>query len=153
MDEQPSILLIEDEPRLLRNLQFLLQNEGYWVMATHDGVEGIKQIEAQAFDLVITDLVMPGIDGLQVLDYLKIHRPDTVVVAVTGYISSESAMEALHRGAYDYIIKPFDYHLFKTAIERALAKARLQKRPSYYEHAPSTSAPPPPQCQDRRSWG
>jgi DNA-binding NtrC family response regulator len=127
MVEQPSILLIEDEPRLLQNLQFLLQNEGYRVMATCDGAEGIKHIEAQSFDVVITDLVMPGIDGFQVLDFLKIHRPETVVVAVTGYISSASAIEALRRGAYEYITKPFDYHLFKTTIERALETARLQK--------------------------
>ena len=124
MTEQPSILLIEDESRLRHNLQILLQREGYCVVATHDGAEGIGRIKAQSFDLVITDLVMPGIDGFQVLDYLKAHHPETVVVAVTGYISLESASEALDRGAYDYIAKPFDFDLFRTTIERALEKAR-----------------------------
>ena len=108
MIAQPSILLIEDEPHLLHNLQILLQSEGYRVIATCDSAEGIKQIEAHCFDLVITDLVMPGIDGFQVLDYLKIHRPETAVVAVTGYISPESAIEAQRRGANGYITKPFD---------------------------------------------
>jgi DNA-binding NtrC family response regulator len=130
MRAQPSILLIEDEPNLLHNLQILLQNEGYRVIATCDSAEGIKQLEAQGFDLVITDLVMPGIDGLQILDYLQTHRPETVVVAVTGYISPESAIEAQRRGAYGYISKPFDYDVFRAAIERALEKACPHKRPS-----------------------
>jgi DNA-binding NtrC family response regulator len=135
MTDQPSILLIEDESRLCHNLQILLQREGYWVVATHNGAEGIEQIEARSFDLVITDLVMPGIDGFRVLDYLKVHRPETVVVAVTGYISLEFASEALERGAHNYIAKPFDYDLFSTTIERALEQARHRKQPSNYERA------------------
>jgi DNA-binding NtrC family response regulator len=130
MTDQPSILLIEDELRLQHNLQVLLQEEGYWVVATDNGAEGIKQLEAQSFDLVITDLVMAGIDGFQVLDYLNVHRPETVVVAVTGHISLEFASAALERGAYDYITKPFDYDLFSTTIERALEQARPRHRPS-----------------------
>jgi DNA-binding NtrC family response regulator len=135
MTDQPAILLIEDESRLRHNLQILLQREGYWVVATHDGAEGIEQIAAQSFDLVITDLVMPGIDGFRVLDYLKVHRPKTAVVAVTGFISLEFASEALKRGAYEYITKPFDYDLFSTTIERALERARDQKQPSNNERA------------------
>jgi DNA-binding NtrC family response regulator len=127
MVEQPSILLVEDEPLLLHNLQILLQHEGYRVRAAGDSADAIRQIEAHAFDLVITDLVMPGIDGFQVLDYVRLHCPHTVVVAVTGYISSETVAEALSRGADAYLPKPFDYHLLKTTIERALNKARLQK--------------------------
>jgi DNA-binding NtrC family response regulator len=127
MGAPPAILLIEDEPLLLHNLQLLLQNDGYQVKATCHGAEGIKQLEAQAFDLVITDLVMPGIDGFQVLDYLQSHCPETVVVTVTGYISSASAREALRRGAYDNITKPFDYDRLKATIDRALEKARRQK--------------------------
>ena len=133
MVERPTILLIEDEPRLRYNLQILLQKEGYAVMATPDGAEGIKQLEARAFDMVITDLVMPGTDGFQVLDYLKVHRPGTVVVVVTGYIAPESAGKALCRGAHEYITKPFDYHLLKTTIERALENARRQGRPNHGE--------------------
>src|SRR5919197_742729 len=110
MVERPTILLIEDEPRLRRKLQILLEKEGYSVLAAHDGTEGIQQLQAQSFDLVITDLVMPGTDGFQVLDYLQVHRTGTVVVVVTGYIAPESASEALCRGAHEYITKPFDYH-------------------------------------------
>jgi len=129
MVERASILLIEDEPLLLHNLLILLQHEGYRVRAAGNSADAIRQIEAQVFDLVITDLVMPGIDGFQVLDYVRLHCPETVVVAVTGYISSATVAEALRRGADDYLPKPFDYHLLKTTIERALKKARLQNSP------------------------
>jgi DNA-binding NtrC family response regulator len=129
MVKRPSILLIEDEPLLLHNLQILLQHEGYRVRAAADSAAAIRQIEAHAFDLVITDLVMPGIDGFQVLDYVRLHCPEAVVVAVTGYISSATVAEALRRGADEYLAKPFDYHLLKTTIERALKKARRQKSP------------------------
>jgi DNA-binding NtrC family response regulator len=139
MTDQPSILLIEDESRLQHNLQVLLQEEVYWVVGTDNGADGIKQIGAQCFDLVITDLVMPGIDGFQVLDYLNIHRPETVVVAVTGYISLEFASASLERGAHDYITKPFDYDLFRTTIERALEHARQQHLPRNDETAPCST--------------
>jgi DNA-binding NtrC family response regulator len=135
MTDQPSILLIEDESRLRHNLQVLLQEEGYWVVTTDNGAEGIRQLEAQSFDLVITDLVMPGIDGFQVLDYLNVHRPETVAVTLTGYISLEFAAAALERGAYDYITKPFDYDLFRSTIERALEQARPRPRPSHHGRA------------------
>jgi DNA-binding response OmpR family regulator len=127
MDTQPAILLIEDEMHLRRHLQILLQSEGYYVLTAADGVEGIQQVQAQPFDLVITDLVVPGIDGFQVMDYVQDLCPDTVLVAITGYASTESAVQALRRGAYDYIAKPFDIDLLLIVIKRALEKARLQR--------------------------
>lgn len=72
MVEQPAILLIEDEARLRDNLQTLLQSEGYCVTTAQNSVEGIKQLRKEPFDLVITDLVMPEVDGFQVLEYLKV---------------------------------------------------------------------------------
>jgi DNA-binding response OmpR family regulator len=127
MGIQPAILLIEDETHLRRHLQILLQSEGYYVLTAADGVEGIQQVQAQPFDLVITDLVVPGIDGFQVMEYVQDHCPDTVLVAITGYASTESAVQALRRGAYDYIAKPFDIDLLLIVIKRALEKARLQR--------------------------
>src|SRR6058998_2240708 len=98
MVEQPSILLIEDEPRLRKNLRLLLQSEGYQVTTAPNGVEGIQKMAEASYDLVITDIMMPEMDGFQVMDYLKAHFPETVVVAITGYVSTESAIEALRRG-------------------------------------------------------
>src|SRR5919204_657646 len=105
---QPFILLIEDEPRLRNNLQLLLQSEGYQITTASNGAEGIQKVAERPYDLVITDIMMPEIDGFQVMEYLKAHFPETVVVAITGHVSTASAIEALRRGAYDYLSKPLD---------------------------------------------
>src|SRR5262249_15516576 len=125
-------LLIEDEPRLRTNLQLLLQSEGYQITTASNGVEGLQKVAAAPYDLVITDLMMPEMDGFQVMEYLKAHFPETVVVAITGYVSTESAIEALRRGAYDYLSKPFDFDMLQITIERALEKVRLQKTLRHY---------------------
>jgi C4-dicarboxylate-specific signal transduction histidine kinase len=127
MDEQATILLIEDEVRLRNNLQILLQREGYRVTTAQNGAEGIKKASEEPYDLVLTDIVTPEVDGFQVMEYLKAHQPDTVVLAMTGFVSTASAIEALRRGAYDYLSKPFDLDIMKITIERALEKVRLQK--------------------------
>jgi signal transduction histidine kinase len=127
MEDHPNILLIEDERQLRDNLQILLQSAGYQVTTAANGVEGIQQLREQAFDLVITDLVMPGMDGFKVMDYLQVHSSETVVVAITGYVSAESAITALRKGAYDYLAKPLDVDLVYSVVARALEKVRLQK--------------------------
>jgi DNA-binding NtrC family response regulator len=127
MEDRPTILLIEDELQLRENLQLLLQSAGYQVITAANGEEGIRQLREQPFDLVITDLVMPGVDGFQVMDYLRGQRPETVVVAMTGYASTESAIQAWHKGAYDYLTKPLDVDLLYSVLARALEKMRLQK--------------------------
>ncbi len=132
MVEQPPILLIEDEARLRENLQLLLESEGYRVTTAQNGMDGIKQLREASFDLVITDLVMPEVDGYQVLEYLKTYAPETVVVVMTAYVSAGSVIDALRKGAYDYLTKPFDLDLMKATIERALEKACLQRRLRHY---------------------
>jgi DNA-binding response OmpR family regulator len=132
MLEQPSILLIEDEPRLRHNLEVLLMEEGYRVASAEDGAEGIHKLQQEPFDLVITDVVMPEVDGFQVMEYLRDYYPDAAVVAITAYASTESAIEALRRGAYDYLAKPFDIDLMQVVIKRALEKARMQKAFRHY---------------------
>ena len=127
MEDHPTILLIEDELQLRDDLQILLQSAGYQVTTAANGVQGIQQIREQAFDLVITDLIMPGMDGFKVMDYLRVHSPETVVVAITGYVSAESAIKALRRGAYDYLAKPLDVDVVYSVVARALEKVRLQK--------------------------
>jgi DNA-binding response OmpR family regulator len=132
MPKQPSILLIEDEANLRHNLTVLLEGEGYRVSWAEDGAEGIRKVQEEPFDLVITDVVMPQVDGFQVMEYLKDHVPDVVVVAITAYVSTESAIEALRCGAYDYLAKPFDVDLMQNVIKRALEKARMQKAFRHY---------------------
>src|SRR5262244_820916 len=118
MEDHLTILLIEDELQLRANLQLLLQSAGYEVTTAANGAEGLQQLREHAFDLVITDLVMPGVDGFQVMDDLRDHSPDTVVVAMTGYVSTESAIQALRKGAYDYLTKPLDVDLVYNVVER-----------------------------------
>jgi CheY-like chemotaxis protein len=132
MPRQPSILLIEDEANLRLNLRVLLEGEGYHVSCAADGAEGIRKLQEEPFDLVITDVVMPQVDGFQVMEYLKAHVPDVVVVAITAYVSTESAIEALRHGAYDYLAKPFDVDFMQIVIKRALEKARMQMAFRHY---------------------
>jgi len=132
MRKQPAILLIEDEANLRHNLTVLLEGEGYRVSCAGDGAEGIRKLQEESFDLVITDVVMPEVDGFQVMEYLQDHVPDVVVVAITAYVSTESAIEALRHGAYDYLAKPFDVDLMQIVIRRALEKARMQKAFRHY---------------------
>jgi CheY-like chemotaxis protein len=127
MPEQPTILLIEDEANLRHNLGVLLEGEGYRVVSAEDGAEGIRKLQGETFDLVITDVVMPEVDGFQVMEYLRDHAPDVVAVAITAYASTESAIEALRHGAYDYMAKPFDVDLMQMVVKRALEKACTQK--------------------------
>ena len=105
MEDHPIILLIEDELQLRDNLQILLQSAGYQVTTAANGMQGIQQIRDQVFDLVITDLVLPGMDGFQVMDYLRGHNPETVVVAITGYVSTESAIQKLEN---TFLLSPCD---------------------------------------------
>jgi DNA-binding response OmpR family regulator len=132
MVEQLTILLIDDEARLRDNLQTLLQREGYSVTTAHNSAEGIKLLRRETFDLVMTDLVMPEVNGFQVLEYLKAYAPGTVVVVMTAYVSAGSVIDALRKGAYDYLSKPFEFELMKATIARALEKARLQKSLHHY---------------------
>lgn len=128
------ILFIEDEERLRKNIQILLADEGYDVETVRNGYEGIQQLKRKSYDIILTDLKMPGIDGLSVLKYVKDHDPDVLVIVITGYASVESAIKAMRHGAYDYVTKPLDFDFLKLSIERALEKGRLTKElKSYYE--------------------
>jgi two-component system NtrC family sensor kinase len=121
------ILIIEDEKRLRSNLQLLLQSEGYTVSAAADGREGITCLQQEPYDVVITDIMMEGVNGFQVMEYIAANTPETMVIVITGYASTESATEALRKGAYDYIAKPFEVEMVLFSLERALEKVRLQR--------------------------
>jgi signal transduction histidine kinase len=113
-----TLMSVADLFRRIQGAKDLMQGK------TRD-VEGLKQEDS--FDLVITDVVMPDMDGFQVMDHLRQHCPDAVVVAITAYVSTDSAIDALRRGAYDYLAKPFDFDLMHLVIKRALEKARMQR--------------------------
>ena len=126
------ILIIEDEEHLRENLDLLLTDEGYHVVTAENGEEGIQCLVQEPFDLVITDIMMGNVSGFAVLEYVVTHRLDTLVIFITGFASTDSAITALRKGVYDYIAKPFDIDMLLIAVKRALEKVRLQREIKTY---------------------
>lgn len=125
--EKPKILLVDDEEDILNILKFLLEKEGYEVDTAPNGEEALKKVEKKYYDVVLTDLRMPGIDGMIVLEKTKELRPSTEVVIMTAYASIESAVEAVKKGASDYIVKPFINEDLKMRIKRIIEHRNLQR--------------------------
>jgi DNA-binding NtrC family response regulator len=121
-----TLLIIEDEERMRRLLELVLKPEGYDLLLAASGEEGIKLlIERPDLDLILTDLQLGKRSGLDVLEEAKKSRPDIPVLIVTGYGTVKSAVEAMRKGAYDYISKPVDHDELKILIARALELRRL----------------------------
>ena len=128
MNENNKIMihLIDDEPIIHDVLGQLLQSEGYQVEVSTSGEEALSKLPHQKFDLTLLDLLMPGMDGLEVLREIKRLEPEAVVIIITAYASVESALTAMKMGAYDYIQKPFKNDELLMTISRALEHRRLQ---------------------------
>ena len=119
------ILVVDDEPDICKALVFLLKQESYAVTTANSGEEAIGKLNEENFDVVITDLKMGKIDGMEVLGKIQEMAPDTRVIMMTAFASLESAIEAMKHGAVDYIIKPFHNEEIKLAIKRILEQKRL----------------------------
>jgi DNA-binding NtrC family response regulator len=121
----PSILVIDDKESMRTVLQEALSEEGYQVDAVKDGTSALDLARAKNYDLAITDLKMPDVDGLQVLSGLKQIDNDMSVIIMTAYGTVESAVSAMKNGAFDFITKPFDPDHLNVIVERALENRRL----------------------------
>lgn len=121
------ILVVDDEQSMRDFLAIMLKKEGHEVVTAMNGSDAIKAIQSEIFDLVITDIKMPGTDGLEVLKTIKEISPETVVIMVTAFATAETAVEAMKLGAYDYIIKPFKVDELKLVINNSLEKRFLRK--------------------------
>jgi len=119
------ILVVDDEQSLRDVLSIMLKRAGYAVTSAVDGEEAIELLNKEIFDLVITDLRMPKIDGMEVLKAVKSASPETVVLIITAFASADSAVEAMKQGAYDYLTKPFQVDEVQLIIRNALEKRRL----------------------------
>lgn len=128
-----SVLVVDDEPGMRDMLSFLLTQEGFQVTTAESGAAAVESARVQKFDLAITDLRMPGIDGMDTVSALKSIDPEIEVVVGTGYASVETAVECMKRGAYDYIRKPYDIRELKLLLDRALEKSRLHGAVELYE--------------------
>lgn len=119
------ILVVDDEKSLREVLSIMLKRAGYMVTEASDGDEAIGHVNKEIYDLVITDLRMPKADGMDVLKAVKSSSPDTVVLVITAFATSDSAVEAMKQGAYDYLTKPFQVDEVQLIIRNALEKRRL----------------------------
>lgn len=119
------IAVIDDEPLVLRNLQRKISKSGFHVETFLEARKAFDRMEIIPFDIVLTDIRMPGMDGMEVLDKIKANFPKTEVIMITGYASIENAVEAVKRGAFYYIEKPFTPDEAMLIVNRAVDKSRL----------------------------
>ena len=118
---QQNILIIDDDASLRRILEYNLLEAGYAVTAVASGEEGLRTLQAERYSLVITDMKMPGIDGMGVLTGVKELSPETLVIIITAFGTIDIAVEAMKSGAYDYITKPFNRDGLRLTVAKALA--------------------------------
>ena len=114
------ILVVDDEPGIREFLQIMLEREGYVVSSAENGTDAISRFKKKKFDVVIADIKMPKVSGLEVLSSVKEISPETKVIMITAHASFESAVEAMNQGAYDYITKPFNVDEIKVTVSNAL---------------------------------
>jgi two-component system response regulator PilR (NtrC family) len=119
------ILVVDDEKSMRELLTFILKKEGYEVTAPERGEQALELARREPFDLVITDVRMPKVDGLEILKAVKDSAPETAVIMISAFSSVETAVEAMKLGAYDYINKPFRVEEIKLIVKNALERKRL----------------------------
>jgi DNA-binding NtrC family response regulator len=116
-----AILVVDDEETIREGMRRILEAEGYRVCTSASGQAAAEKIQEEDFDVVVTDLKMAGMDGIEVLKTIKILQPDVPVLIITGYSTVETAVEAMKQGAFDYIAKPFTSDLIIDKIRKAIA--------------------------------
>ncbi len=121
------ILIAEDEEITLKHLLSTLEKEGYEVTGFNNGSKAFERIEEESFDLLIADIKMPGLTGIELLEKIKEKNIETDVIIITGYGSIDSAVEAMKKGAYDYITKPFDLDELLLKVKKILEGKSLKK--------------------------
>ena len=118
------ILIVEDEKSMREVLKILLEEEAHEVTTASDGLEGLLSLDKDIFDLVITDIKMPKADGFKILKKVKEISPDTIVMMITAFSNTETAIEAMKLGAYDYISKPFNINELRLKVRKAIEKKK-----------------------------
>lgn len=126
IERRATILVVEDDPVGLKNLVRVLRREGYEVSAASGGKQALEKIHSCPFDLVLTDLVLDSVDGLEVLSHAKKLSPETEVIVLTGHATVSTSIQAMKRGAYDYLQKPVRLDELRCVVAKALEKVRLR---------------------------
>ena len=122
-----TILLVDDDPSTVSMLQIMLEAQDYEVANAYDGQSALEQLQTRDFDLIITDLKMPRVSGIELLKEVKAHHPSVEVIMTTAYMTVDTAITAMKIGAYDYLTKPIaDLERARVVIEKAVEKAKIQ---------------------------
>ncbi len=127
MENHAKLLIIDDERVALKNLEHVMKKEGYEVTSTQSGQNAVKLLEEQIFDVVLTDLRMEKVDGLQILQRSRELHPDTEVIMITGFATLQSAVDAMKNGAFYYIAKPFKLDEVRKVVQEAVHKVQLKR--------------------------
>lgn len=122
------VLVVDDEENIREVLSNYLESMNYDVQTAEDGQDALNKYRKGDFDLIISDLLMPNVDGLELLKRVRDMDKDVIFLMITGYPSIETAVDAIKKGAYDYITKPFHMEDVKLRIERAFEKRSLRER-------------------------
>jgi YesN/AraC family two-component response regulator len=129
------ILVIDDETIVHESCNRILTEEGYTVDSAFTGQEGFAKMEEETYDLVITDLKMPGISGMEALKKIKEDNPNVGIIMITGYSTAETAVEAMKLGAFDFLPKPFTPDELSAVVSKALEKKRVLLETQHLESA------------------
>ena len=131
--DQASILVIDDELIMRDGCTRILSKEGWSVITAENGQQGLDLIRSrpEEIDVILLDLMMPGMSGMEVLDQIRMVNANLLVIVITGYATVESAVEAMKKGAYDFIPKPFTPDQLRIVARRALEKRALQKEAEF----------------------
>jgi len=127
MRDTTKLLVIDDEQIALKNLTHILKKEGYQVTALENSTEALSLIKNKEFDLILTDLKMEKIDGMDILKFSREHHPETEVIMITGFATVDSAIDAMKAGAYHYIAKPYKIDEVRKVVKEALEKQNLKR--------------------------
>jgi DNA-binding NtrC family response regulator len=130
MSDELSVLLVDDEPIVGKRLKPALEKSGYQIETYEDGAQALERIAQRDFDIVVTDIRMEPVDGLKVLEAALRKNPRTKVIIITGYATVEIAREALSKGAFDVIAKPFRPNDLREAIAKAVQALESERRAS-----------------------
>jgi len=139
LNEAARILVVDDEKVIREILADFLAMEGYWVRTAEDGQSALAELSKHPYDMVITDLKMPRMGGLELLEAVGAEYPNVCVVIMTGFGTVETAIDAMKKGAYDYVLKPFKVEEVVQIVQRGLEKQRLAA-----EKGATVTSPLPP---------
>lgn len=129
-EKKKKILVVDDEINVCRSIRQSIESEDYEVDMALSGEEAIKKDKTKLYDLIITDLMMPGISGMDLLTSLKNARPGVNVIIITGYPTIKTAVQSIKIGAFDYLPKPFTPNDLRSLVSRAFKKAEAEKKES-----------------------